>query len=361
MNMKRKKLVTFLMAAVMMISMVGCGSSSPADSSGRAAQGADAGDDKTLDIGILIWKFDDTYAATVRSAENKWAETIGEEKGYTLKLDMQNANNDQATQNDQASVLLEKGIDMLVVNLVDTTAGQTIADMAAKKNVPLLFYNKEPTESQVIKDAKSIFIGTKIEEAGIMQGQSLTNLWKENPDFDKNGDGKCQYLMFEGEVNNAEAIARTEYSVKTMEENGIPMDLVNGEVIVADWDSAKAQENMTANWANYGDKIEAILCNNDDMAIGVIAALNEVGYNMGTGGSNYIPILGVDATDAAMEAINNGKMAATVKQDGDAMGKAVIELALNGALGENWLEGTEYKLSEDGYSIRIPYAMVGQK
>ena len=364
--MKSKKLVTLLLTVILVISGAGCSSKGTSSGSpGAAASGGSSqsgkADSKTLNIGVLIWKFDDTYAASVRNAENKWAQTVGKEKGYEIKLHMQNANNDQATQNDQASVLLEKGVDLLVVNLVDTTAAGTIADMAKKKNTPILFYNKEPTDSQVIKDAKSIFVGTKVEEAGIMQGDLLSDLWKKNPKFDKNGDGKCQYLMFEGEVNNAEAIARTKYSVQTCEEKGLPMDLVNHQVIVADWDSAKAQENMTANWANYGNKIEAILCNNDDMAIGVIAALNEVGYNTGSDQSKFIPIIGVDATDAAIKAIQSGKMAATVKQDGDAMGKAIIELALNGAIKKDWLDGTDYKLAEDGFSIRIPYSAVENK
>ena len=107
----------------------------------------------------------------------------------------------------------------------------------------------------------------------------------------------------------------------------------------------------------YSMAVTTICCNNDDMAIGVIAALNEVGYNLGDGGDEII-VIGVDCTDTAVEYINAGKLYGTVKQDGDAMGKANILMAINGALGKDWLDGTDYTMADDGFSIRIPYAKI---
>ena len=113
--------------------------------------------------------------------------------------------------------------------------------------------------------------------------------------FDKNGDGKVATLEFEGEINNPEAIARTEYSLSTAIEKGVPCEMMT-ENQVANWDTAKAQEMMTAQIASLGvENIEVVFCNNDDMAIGVIAALNEVGYNLGDGGDEVI-VIGVDCT-----------------------------------------------------------------
>lgn len=179
-----------------------------------------------------------------------------------------------------------------------------------------------------------------------------------NPErVDKNGDGKVMTLEFEGEINNPEAIARTEYSLSTAIERGVPCEMMT-ENQVANWDTAKAQEMMTAQIASLGvENIEVVFCNNDDMAIGVIAALNEVGYNLGDGGDEII-VIGVDCTDTAVEYINAGKLYGTVKQDGDAMGKANILMAINGALGKDWLDGTDYVMADDGFSIRIPYAKV---
>jgi len=311
-----------------------------------------------LNIGVLVWKYSDTYGSSVRAAIQKYAESIGAEKGVKINLDMVDGNDDQAIQNDQASTLLQKKLDLLVINLCEVTAGQPIVDLAKAAGVPVLFYNKEPSESSVVTGANSIFIGTKAEQAGEMQGDILAQLVKADPKIDTNGDGTIQYLMFKGDPDNIEAIARSKSSVSQAIKDGLKLEQVNGEDLVCNWDTAKAQEAMAAVWAKYDVAIEAVFCNNDDMALGVIAALNEVGYNTGVAGDKVIPVIGVDATDAAAEAIKNGKLQGTVKQDGDAMGKAIIELAINGAQGKAWLDGTSYKMADDGFSIRIPYSPV---
>lgn len=378
-----KKLLTMLLALVMVLSLVACGAKDdaveepmddeaaveepaddaeePADDSEEEAdveEPADAEVEKVR-IGILVWKYSDTYNSIVRNAMTKYAEELSASTGIEIELDMQDADDDQATQNDQCTVMLANEPDVMLINLCDVAAGQSMIDMIEPSGIPVIFYNKEPTESAVITDYahNSMFIGTDIAQAGVMQGEVLTQLWEENPQYDRNGDGKVQYLMFQGEPNNPEAIARTEYSVKRAEENGLEMDLVNNEIIVANWDSSQAQDAMNATFANLGDQIEAIFCNNDDMALGVIAALNGNGWNMGDE-DKFIPIIGVDATDAAMEAIEVGTLAGTVKQDGDAMGKACMETALNAALGKDFLEGLDYEWADDGYSIRIEYAIV---
>ena len=131
------------------------------------------------------------------------------------------------------------------------------------------------------------------------------------------------------------------------------------DTIVANWDTAQAQEAMNATWAAHSSEIEVVFCNNDDMAIGVIAALNENGYNTGIDGDPSIVVIGVDATDSALESIKNGGMTATVKQDADAMGYAHVKVAMNMLLGNDWLDGLDYEYSDDTFTcIRIPYAKI---
>ena len=137
----------------------------------------------------------------------------------------------------------------------------------------------------------------------------------------------------------------------------MPLDPVLDDPIVANWDSTQANDRMTATWAANND-IEVVFCNNDDMAIGVIAALNTFGYNTGSEGDPSIVVIGVDATDAAFEAIRTGRMTATVKQDGDAMGYANVRIAINYLQTGSWLDGLDYTLAADGYSVRIPYAKI---
>jgi methyl-galactoside transport system substrate-binding protein len=374
----KKKLLIVLLAVVLTLSMAACagapstaGSPSAAAPSAaapsaaapessaaapsEAASAAPAG--KELNIGVLVWKFDDAYGSTVRTAMTKYAEQYGKELGIKINLEMQDANDSMATQNDQAEIMFAAKKDFVIINLAEVASGQSLIDKAKANNVPFLFYNKEPTDPTIISKNGSIFVGTTPREAGDMQGEILADLYAKDKSIDKNGDGKLQYIMFMGEPNNAEAIARTKYSVDTAQAKGLKLEQL-GETLVCNWDQAQAQDAMTASFANYGKKIEVIFANNDMMGLGAIAALNASNYNTGNKDDPSVVVIGVDAVDAALEAIKAGKMTATVQQDGDAMGKAVIQLAINGAQKKDWLAGTQYKLSADGYSIRIPYAKI---
>ena len=333
-----KKRLALLLACGMAMSMV-------------PVQAEEAKDE--INLGVLIYKFDDTYISTVRAAIEKYAE----EADVTINLDMQDAQGDQAKQNDQMDILVEKDLDAVLINCVDTGSAQGLADKAKEAGIPAIFFNREPAK-EIMESCDGLFVGTTASEAGVMQGDLLADMWEAHPEYDLNGDGVCQYLVFKGEPGNPEAEARTSYSVSQAEERGMKMENVQGEPVVANWATDQAQNSMEAILAAHEGEIEAVFCNNDDMALGVISALNAVGYNTDAEAENWIPVIGVDATDAGVEAINSGKMAATVKQDGDAMGKALIEVAINAANGKDFVEGTDYEIAEDGVSVRIPYSRV---
>ena len=107
------------------------------------------------------------------------------------------------------------------------------------------------------------------------------------------------------------------------------------------------------------DAIELIIANSDAMALGAVRSLNEIGYNLGNPGSPRIPVIGVDATPQAMEAIAMGKMAGTVKQDSDLMGKIIVTLLLNAVHDKPLREGIDLPWDESGVAIRIPHSPVG--
>ena len=313
-------------------------------------------------VSVLVWKYDDTYGSTVRAAMDKWAEKVGEELGVKINLTMYDAGDDMAKQVEQCDLAISQKPDFVIINLAEPAGGQTLVDKLTEAKIPFLFYNIPPSEEtyeSVVKNSGAFFIGTLPREAGDMQGEILADLWAADPaKIDRNGDGKIQFVEFKGVANNPEAIARTQYSEETAVALGVPLEMVT-ETIVADWDSTKANDAMKATWSAHPE-IELVFANNDDMAIGVIAALGETGYNTGNAGDPAICIIGVDATDAALEAIKAGKMTATVKQDGDAMGEANIRFMMNYLLNGKWYEGLEdkYKLNEDGVSVYIPYAKI---
>ncbi len=341
-----KKILVALLALVLALSMVGAFAEEVAE----------------YDIRALIWKYDDTYGSSVRQAMNDAVEEINAEGNVKITLTMYDAADDMAKQVEQATMLVGEKPDFVIINLAEVASGQQLVDMFTEAGIPFLFYNKEPSEEtvqSVIVDSGSIFIGTTPSEAGVMQGEILAELWEADPSIDLNGDGKLQFVEFEGEPNNPEAIARTQYSESTAVEMGVPLEPALDEyVIVANWDTAQAQEKMTPTWTATDGNVEVVFVNNDDMGTGVVAAMNAFGYNTGNEGDPSIVVIGVDATDSALEAIKAGKMTATVKQDGDAMGYANVAIAVNYLQTGSWLEGTDYTYAEDGYSVRIPYAKI---
>ena len=342
-----KKILVVLLALVLALSAVG----------------AFAEEVKEYDIRALIWKYDDTYGSSVRQAMQETVDELNEEGEYNIKFTMYDAADDMAKQVEQATMLVGEKPDFVIINLAEVASGQQLVDMFTEAGIPFLFYNKEPsaeTVQSVIVDSGSIFIGTTPREAGDMQGEILAEMWAADPaSIDVNGDGKVQFVEFMGEPNNPEAIARTQYSEETAVAQGVPLEPALDEyIIVANWDTAQAQEKMTPTWTATEGNIEVVFVNNDDMGTGVVAAMNAFGYNTGNEGDPSIIVIGVDATASALEAIKAGKMTATVKQDGDAMGYANVMIALNYLDNGTWLDGTDYEYAADGYSVRIPYAKI---
>lgn len=342
-----KKILVVLLALVLALSAVG----------------AFAEEVKEYDIRALIWKYDDTYGSSVRQAMQETVDELNEEGEYNIKFTMYDAADDMAKQVEQATMLVGEKPDFVIINLAEVASGQQLVDMFTEAGIPFLFYNKEPsaeTVQSVVVDSGSIFIGTTPREAGDMQGEILAEMWAADPaSIDVNGDGKVQFVEFMGEPNNPEAIARTQYSEETAVAQGVPLDPALDEyIIVANWDTAQAQEKMTPTWTATEGNIEVVFVNNDDMGTGVVAAMNAFGYNTGNEGDPSIIVIGVDATASAKEAIKAGKMTATVKQDGEAMGYANVMIALNYLDNGTWLDGTDYEYAADGYSVRIPYAKI---
>lgn len=208
-----------------------------------------------------------------------------------------------------------------------------------------------------------------------MQGEMIGNYVVEHFDeMDLNGDGKISYAMFMGQLGNAEAIYRTQFAVedadKIITDAGKPaleyFDASNSDKYQVDqdgnWSATAANNYMTTNLSQYNEgsnnMIELVICNNDGMAEGAVSALNDKGYNLGTGkDGKMIPVFGVDATDAAKQLIGDGKMTATVKQDADGMAACIADLAKNAAGGKDLMDGTDsYNISDKvSNKIFIPY------
>lgn len=329
-----KKILAIALVLVMVLGMVACG--------GNGGNGGKIEDPADAKVAVFWYDNSDAYLSTVRTEMDKEWDAQG------LKFENFDAKNDQATQIDQIKTAITNGFNLLVVNQV-SSGSPDVAEQILKLagDTPVVFFNRSPeaedAEGAVLKAHDNIcFIGTDAPEAGHMQGKMIGEYLVANYDAaDLNGDGKISYAMFMGDKTNPEAIARTKFGVEdanaVLAENDKPaleyFDASNPDKYQVDmgggWTAAAATDYMNTNLSQYNDAnnnmIELIICNNDNMAEGSVAALNTVGYNTGSG--KYVPVFGVDATDAAKALIAAGKMTGSIKQDNVGMAKAVVSAA----------------------------------
>ncbi len=297
-------------------------------------------------VGVTIYKFDDTFMTGVRNAINDAAVDVA-------TIEIADSQNNQATQNDQVDLFLTKGVNSLAINPVDRTAAGVIIDKAMGKEIPVVFFNREPLPEDMAKYDKVYYVGAKAEESGTMSGQIIVDYFTANKDADRNGDGIIQYVMLKGEPGHQDAELRTEFSIKAIESAGFTVEKVAEDTAM--WDRVKGQDKMAAFLAAHGEKIEAVLANNDDMALGAIEALKAAGY---FSEGKFMPVVGVDATAPALAALKEGTLLGTVLNDAVNQGKATLLLAaILGAEEEVTADNFPYEIT-DGKYVWVPYQKV---
>ena len=185
-----------------------------------------------------------------------------------LRVTIVDGNNDQAKQNEQINTFITQGVDALIINPVMTSAADQIISTVKGADVPTVLINREPTADQMSAYDKLVYVGCDAAQSGTFQGELILDTENKG---DINGDGKVSYIMIQGDPENIDAQLRTEYSVKALTDAGVEveqLDLQRG-----DWDRNKGQEICQNDLAKFGDQIEVVFCNNDDMAIGALQAI----------------------------------------------------------------------------------------
>ena len=192
------------------------------------------------------------------------------------------------------------------------------------------------------------YVGAEAEESGIMQGELAVDAIRQNDRIDRNKDGKIQYVVLEGEAGHQDAIIRTENAVETLKSNGIALEKLSYQI--ANWNRAQAQNRMEQMIGQYQNKIELVLANNDDMALGALDAYRKLNYT-----ESALPVFfGIDGTDVGLQAVRDGKMAGTVYNDKEGQAEAMAKLAVAAATGEG-MEDIEF---ENEKYIYLPYQKV---
>jgi len=327
-----KKILSVLLAAMMVVSLVACGQ--------KEASSSDASAAKTVKVGVCIYTFDDAFMTLYRNELKKYFDSkSNDEVKYDVTI--QDGKNDQAEQTNQIDNFITQGYDVLILNLVQSTAAATVMDKCATAGIPAVFINREPSESDMASHntgdfaGKMTYVGADARQSGRFQGELIADLANQG---DLNGDGKLQYVMIEGDPENVDAQYRTEFSISQYKsKTGKEVECLDDQV--GNWQRAEGQRLAANALTQYGDKIEVIFCNNDDMAMGAKVSIEAAGRKI----NEDIYLVGVDALAEAVQAVIEGNMTGTVLNDHVGQSHKAVDCAIDAANGKklelyNWVD-----------------------
>lgn len=262
---------------------------------------------KVLHIGIATANFDDKWMSYMHDGFNAAADELG------VKITMVDGKNDPAVQQSQIDTLITQGVDAIVIVPVDAKSIGPIIDETVKASIPLVAVNRIPDEPYFSKLAT--YVGSDELFAGTVQAEKIAELL----------GGKGDIVIMNGELGHPGMLGRTQGNKDVIGANpGMTVVREN----TAEWSRAKGLELME-NWIQSGVNIDAVLANNDEMAIGAAMALEQVGM------LDQVLVAGVDATPDALMLMKEGKLDVTVFQDAYGQGFGGIEAAIAAANGED--------------------------
>ena len=172
-------------------------------------------------------------------------------------------------------------------------------------------------------------MGADAKESAVLQGQILVDAYRKNPEtLDINGDGMVSYVLLEGETSHQDSLIRTEWSIQTLKDGGVPLEKITGGI--ANWERSQASALMDQWLDEYPGQIELVICNNDDMALGAIDAMERKGIV-----GNSIKLVGIDGTPVGQEALEEGKLFGTVESDKQKYASVIFDIASSLAMGKD--------------------------
>ncbi|MBE9640306.1 sugar ABC transporter substrate-binding protein [Salipiger mangrovisoli] len=280
-------------------------------------------------VGVSMALFDDNFLTVLRNGMIDQAKAMD-----GVDIQVEDAQNDVAKQLDQINNFVASGVDAIIVNPVDTSATEAMTNAASAAGVPLVFVNREPINVDALPDNQA-FVASDERESGTLETKEVCRLLAE-----KGKDPAKIYVMM-GELSNQAAVQRTKdiHDVMASGDCGVTLEVIDEQT--ANWSRDEAQDLMT-NWLSTGAPFDALISNNDEMAIGAIQAMKAAGLSM-----EEVIVGGVDATQDALAAMGAGDLDVTVFQDAAGQGGGALDAALKLAKGE-----------EVAQKVYIPFQLV---
>ena len=274
-------------------------------------------------IGIAIYQFADNFMTLYRTELVRY---LTEDCGIPAEnITVMDGKNDQAEQTNQIDGFIADNVDVMIMNLVQSTSAATVVQKADAAGIPVVFINREPSEEDMKLSDKICYVGADARQSGTFQGEIIAET-ENHGDF--NGNGVVDYVMIMGDPENVDAKYRTEFSIKALEDAGLKTNELYKQR--GDWDQTKGQELAATALTQFGNDVDVIFCNNDAMALGAYQAIVDAGRTVG----EDIYLVGVDALDEVQEMVKEGKVTGTVLNDHIGQSHTAADAAIKAANGE---------------------------
>jgi len=291
------RFVAVLAAAT--LALTACAPTAPAETESAAPA-----TDDTITIGATFPVLDQ-FLQKVADGMQAAADAAGAE------LTIVAADNQTDTQLGQVENFIAQGVDAILVVAVDTDAAGPMTDAAAAAGIPLVYVNRRPSDLP----AGVPYVGSDSLLSGLLEMEQLAKL----------ANGKGNVVILQGDPANEAAVLRTQGCKDIVAKN--PGMKVTKEA-AGNWQRDKGLEIME-NWLQSGDQIDIVCANNDEMALGAIAALKAAGK------LDSVLVGGVDATGDALAAMEAGELEVTVFQDASGQGGGGVDAAIKLIGGES--------------------------
>ena len=267
------------------------------------------------DIGLTMANSDNFLTVLRNGLVEKAAATEG------VNLQVEVADDDVSKQLSQIQNFIAAGVKAIIVNPVDTSATQAMTDAAAAAGIPLVYVNRQPINVDTLPDNQA-FVASNEVDSGTLETIEICRLLKEA------GKTEANVYVMMGQLSNQAAVQRTAdiHDVMAAGKCAVTLNIIDEQT--ANWSRDEAQTLMT-NWISSGAAYDAVIANNDEMAIGAIQAMKAAGVDMAT-----MIVGGIDASQDALAAMQAGDLDVTVFQNAAGQGAGALDAALKLIAGE---------------------------
>ena len=285
-----RSVILLVLAFSMLLALTACSTSQKSDK---------------VKIGVTLMDFSTEFGIGLKDYMTAKADAMGD-----VELTVVDAGGDAAKQLQQVETFISQKVDAIIMQPQEQEACSPAIDKAKAAGIPIINCN-----SLTITEPDAYVGSNDSESAEIAMTYIAEQL-----------GGNGNVLMMHCHPGQTAEVKRTEGAMDILAQNP-DMTLLDEQT--ADWDRAEAMTLMENWFQAYGDQINAVFCQNDEMALGALNALVQAGKK------DNVLVVGVDAIDDALQSVKDGKMDATVYQDCKGQAEGAIEAAYKLAKGES--------------------------